>query len=208
MNILKYLVIALVLFGLGAATGIWFSSHHGGNYPYDRLHEQHGKREMKHGQDGHGMTHEHDEVNMPGLEGKDTSATEVNDLKKIFRDHAGITRKVENLPNGIKTITESDDQGLRDAIISHVSMMVTRLQEGRNPEVRIQSQTLDKLFDMYDEIETEIEMTDKGVAIIQTSSNPAVVKLLQTHAAEVSDMAARGMDAVHERMMDSKGFAQ
>jgi hypothetical protein len=27
-----------------------------------------------------------------------------------------------------------------------------------------------------------------------------VVKLLQTHAAEVSDMSKRGMQAVHERM--------
>ena len=79
-------------------------------------------------------------------------------------------------------------------------MMVTRLAEGRNPEVIIQSPTLDALFDHHDEIETEIEVTDTGVTVIQTSSNPGVVKLLQTHAAEVSDMSERGMAAVHERM--------
>ena len=79
-------------------------------------------------------------------------------------------------------------------------MMVTRLQEGRNPEVIIQSPTLDALFDFYDEIDTEIETTELGVKVIQTSSNPNVVRLLQTHAAEVSDMANRGMEAVHERM--------
>jgi len=37
---------------------------------------------------------------------------------------------------------------------------------------------------------------------VQTSGNPEVVALLQKHAAEVSDMAERGMEAVHERMMN------
>ena len=79
--------------------------------------------------------------------------------------------------------------------------MVTRLQEGKNPEVIIQSPTLDSLFDFYEEIDTEIELTDKGIKVIQTSTNPKVIKLLQKHAAEVSDMSKRGMEAVHERMM-------
>ena len=43
-------------------------------------------------------------------------------------------------------------------------------------------------------------MTDTGVKVIQTSANADVVKLLHTHAEEVSDMAKRGMEAVHERM--------
>ena len=60
--------------------------------------------------------------------------------------------------------------------------------------------TLDALFDVHEEIETEIEVTDTGIDVIQTSSNPEVVKLLQTRAAEVSDMSERGMAAVHERM--------
>jgi len=78
--------------------------------------------------------------------------------------------------------------------------MVTRLAEGRNPEVIIQSPTLDALFDFHDEIETEIERTNDGVKVVQTSENPEVVFLLQAHAAEVSDMSLRGMVAVHERM--------
>lgn len=81
-------------------------------------------------------------------------------------------------------------------------MMVTRLQEGRNPEIIIQSPTLDALFGVYDEINTVVEMTELGVKIIQTPSNPKVVRLLQTHPAEVNDMANRVMEAVHERMAD------
>ena len=40
--------------------------------------------------------------------------------------------------------------------------------------------------------------------VIQTSANADVVKLLQTHTEEVSDMAKRGMEAVHDRMSVSK----
>ncbi len=42
-----------------------------------------------------------------------------------------------------------------------------------------------------------------GVRVLQTSSNPDVVKLLQRHAEEISDMASRGMQAVQERMAES-----
>jgi hypothetical protein len=79
-------------------------------------------------------------------------------------------------------------------------MMVTRLQEGKNPAVIIQSPTLDALFGVYEEIDTEIEKTGTGVKVTQTSSNAAVVNLLQKHAVEVTDMTERGMTAVHERM--------
>jgi len=37
--------------------------------------------------------------------------------------------------------------------------------------------------------------------VVQTSDDPEVVVALQTHAAEVSDMVDRGMQAVHEAMM-------
>lgn len=165
------------------------------NKEYKKMHESH------HGSHGN---HKHDEVNMPGLQGKDTTEAEVNDLKNIFKNHKKIKREVVNIENGIKTITESKDEKVRQSIIDHVTMMVTRMQEGKNPEVMIQSPTLTKLFDYYQEIDTEIELSDDGIALIQTSENPKVVELLQKHASEINDMVDRGMQAVHERMMRSK----
>ena len=165
------------------------------NKEYKKTHESH------HGSHGN---HKHDEVNMPGLQGKDTTEAEVNDLKNIFKNHKKIKREVGNIENGIKTITESKDEKVRQSIIDHVTMMVTRMQEGKNPEVMIQSPTLTKLFDYYQEIDTEIELSDDGIALIQTSKNPKVVELLQKHASEINDMVDRGMQAVHERMMRSK----
>jgi hypothetical protein len=149
-------------------------------------------------------SHQHDDVNMPGLRGKDTTAQEVSDLRRIFVLHKGIDRKVINLADGIKTTTQAKDPQLRESVLSHVAMMVTRLAEGKNPEILIQSPTLDQLFKFHKEIRTELMPTDWGITVIQTSSNPKVVELLQKHAAEVSEMARRGMAAVHERMEKSR----
>jgi len=161
--------------------------------------------EMKHKKHKHGHGHgEHDEVNMPGLQGIDTTEAEVNDLKTIFKNHKEIKRTVTNLDNGIKTETYTDNEEIRAAIINHVTLMVTRIQENRNPKVLIQSPTLDKLFNNYDKIETSIELTDTGIAVIQISEDPKVVNLLQTHASEINDMVEKGMRAIHERMMSSK----
>lgn len=113
----------------------------------------------------------------------------MRELRKIFRSHKGIRRAISNITYGIVTTTEAEDKTLRDAIISHVSMMVTRLEEGKSPEVIIQSPKLDTLFGVHNEIDTEIELTDTGVRVIQTSSNPREVELLQAHAAEVNDMS-------------------
>ena len=50
-------------------------------------------------------------------------------------------------------------------------------------------------------IDTEIELTDEGIVVMQTSQDPELVSPLQEHAAEVTDMSDRGMEAVHEKMM-------
>jgi esterase/lipase len=148
--------------------------------------------------------HKHDEVNMPGLQGKDTTPKEVNDLKNIFQNHKKISRTVKNIKNGIETVTISKDEKIRESIVSHVSMMVTRFQQGKNPEVIIQSPTLTELFKYYQKIDTEIELVEDGIKVIQTSNDQVVINLLQKHAAEINDMVKRGMQSVHERMMKSQ----
>ena len=189
----------ILIFLAGAIATFFYVHHDGKNHKYAEMHESHHSNKLE--KEHHGnLSHKHDEVNMPGLQGKDTTKREVSDLKEIFQSHKGISRVITNLTDGIVTTTEAEDETLREAIVSHVSMMITRIEEGKNPEVIIQSPTLDKLFGVYNEIDTEIELTNTGVKVTQTSANPEVVKLLQTHAAEVSDMSKRGMQAVHERM--------
>jgi hypothetical protein len=143
----------------------------------------------------------HNVIGTPMLIGVDTEEFEVAELRTLFENHAEITRSVENLPNGIRTVTETENAELRDAMTSHIMSMVMRLDEKRDPQIPIQSATLDVLFEKSEFITTMFDYTPSGIVIVQTSDDPEVVAALQKHAAEVSDLAARGMEAAHETMM-------
>jgi hypothetical protein len=138
---------------------------------------------------------------MPGLIGKDASPEESRELEIMFRNFTNITRSLEHLPNGIRATTFSLDPEIMDVITSHVVGMIARVEEKRDPMVRIQSPTLDIFFEKAELIETNIEITDQGIVVTQTSNDPDMIAALKNHAEEVSDMTLRGMHAVHERMM-------
>jgi hypothetical protein len=158
--------------------------------------QQHGM-DAHHGADGGG----HDMKNMPGLRGLDATDGESAELAIMFQNFRSIDRTVTDLPNGIVTLTNSSDPEVMDVLVSHVSGMINRVEEKRDPQIFIQSQTLDILFERSERIETEIDVTDKGISVTQTSDDPEVVTALQTHAAEVTAMADQGMHAVHQMMM-------
>ena len=52
---------------------------------------------------------------------------------------------------------------------------------------------------------SQINVADEGIVVERTSSDPDVVAALHIHAAEVSDMVDRGMQAVHEAMAQRVG---
>jgi hypothetical protein len=159
-----------------------------------------GHNPAHHGSD-HGGNHEQHMAMFPMLNGENTTPSEVDDMRALFMRHPDMTRRVENIPNGIRTVTETQNDALRDALVNHVVMMIARIENGDDPRVPIQSPTLSILFEKGSAIETEIIPSDLGVIVVQTSTDPEVVAALQTHAAEVSDLAARGMQSVQDRMM-------
>lgn len=186
------------LVGVGAFIGL----SHGGVLAQMAGHGgMHGHGMAHHGADGTG----HDEVNMPGLRGVDATPEESAELAVMFRNFEAINRTVENLPNGIRTVTGSDDPEVMAVIASHVTGMIARVEEGRDPQIFIQSPTLDIFFERRDSITTEIDVTDEGIVVVQTSDDPEVVAALHEHAGEVTAMVERGMDAVHEMMMRRAG---
>lgn len=154
-----------------------------------------------HGADGTG----HDEVNMPGLLGANATLAESAELQVMFRNFDTITRQVTNLPNGIRTVTRSGDAIVMENLVSHVIGMIGRVEAGDDPQIMIQSPTLDIFFVRGEAIVSDIEITDEGIVVVQTSDDPEIVVALQTHAAEVTAMAERGMQAVHEMMMQRAG---
>jgi hypothetical protein len=153
-----------------------------------------------HGHDGTG----HDEVNMPGLKGEHATPEESAELAVMFRNFKTLTRDVQNLPDGIRTATKSTDPTVMANLVAHVTGMIGRVENGQDPKIIIQSKTLDIFFARGQSITSNIEVTDEGIVVVQTSNDPEVVAALHTHAAEVSDMVARGMEAVHERMMKTR----
>jgi hypothetical protein len=161
--------------------------------------QQHGMGHSAGGGHGMGMGGGHGMMAM--LQGRDTEPHEVAEMRALFMHHPDIRRSVTNLADGIETVTESDDPYLAERIVGHVVGMIGRLDDGRDPRVPIQSATLDILFANRALIRTEMTATETGIRVIQRSDDPATVVALQTHAAEVSDMAARGMQAVHDAMM-------
>ncbi|MCA0908644.1 hypothetical protein LCM27_19745 [Ruegeria marisrubri] len=65
----------------------------------------------------------HNDVNTPGLRGRKTTPEESAKLAAMFRNFDTITRKVENLPDGIRTVTRSSDPRGMEAVHE---MMMTR----------------------------------------------------------------------------------
>ncbi|HSD41633.1 MAG TPA: hypothetical protein VLD36_07175 [Burkholderiales bacterium] len=122
----------------------------------------------------------------------------------LLQSHDRIKREVHNLPNGIRTVTQSADPQVAQAIKAHVASMEQRLKDGR--EFNMFSPTLPVLFENRDKIKTVVEATETGSIVTQTSSDSTVVAALQAHAAEVSELARDGMVAMMRSARASMGM--
>jgi hypothetical protein len=127
------------------------------------------------------------------------SAADMALVRDLLMNHSRIQRTVTNLPDGIRTVTESDDPQVAQTIKSHVASMSQRLKDGR--EFNIFSPTLPVLFENRDKIKSVIEVTEKGSVVTRTSTDPRVVAALQGHAAEVNELVQEGMFAMMRGMM-------
>ena len=67
-------------------------------------------------------------------------------VRAMLFDHQKIKRSVTNLPDGIRTVTGSDDPAVARAIKAHVASMEKRLYEGRI--FNLFSPTLPVLFEV------------------------------------------------------------
>jgi hypothetical protein len=112
----------------------------------------------------------------------------------LIFNHDKIKRTVTNLPDGIGTITESEDPQVAQAIKAHVASMEGRLRDGK--EFNLFSPTIPVLFENRAKIKTVVATTEKGSLVTQTSGDPTVVATLQAHAVEVSELARDGMVAM------------
>ena len=194
MRISKIIIgVAVVVIGLGIAFKDTIQPHMYA-YMHSSIHKSHSANGMG-----------HDIKNMPGLRGANASQAESDELAVMFENFDTITREVTNLPNGIRTVTRSSDEDVMAVLVSHIVGMFDRVERGDDPEIFIQSPTLDILFANGTDMHSQINVADEGIVVVRTSTDPDVVTALHIHAAEVSDMVDRGMQAVHEAMAQRVG---
>jgi hypothetical protein len=117
----------------------------------------------RHGMHGHGSDGTgYDEVNIPSLRGVNASPEKSAQLAVMLRNFQTFSREVFDLPNGIRTVTRSSDEAVMNALESDVVGMIGRVEQGDDPQIFIQSRTLDVFFLRGDSIVTDIEVTDEG----------------------------------------------
>jgi hypothetical protein len=141
--------------------------------------------------------------NAGGVQHDEAFAADMHLVRDLMLNHERIKRTVTNLPNGIKTVTESDDPQLAQALKAHVASMEQRLNEGRI--FNLFSPTLPVLFEKKDKIQTKVETTETGSIVTQTSDDPVVVAALQAHAVEVSELVRDGRVAMMRSARASMG---
>ena len=134
------------------------------------------------------------------------SSADMGLVHDLVMNHNKIKRTVTNLPDGIKTVTESDDPQVAQTIKAHVTSMSQRLKDGR--EFNIFSPTLPVLFENRDKIKSVVEATEKGSVVTRTSTDAKVVAALQGHAAEVTELAQEGPVAMMRGMMSRMAMGQ
>jgi hypothetical protein len=137
-----------------------------------------------------------------GMQHDDAFAADMQWVRGMLFSHDRIKRTVTNLPNGIKTVTESDDPQVAQAIQTHVASMVQRLSDGK--EFNLFSKTIPVLFENRDKIRTTVEATANGSIVTQTSDDAKVVAALQEHATEVDELVRDGMAAMMRGMMAAR----
>jgi quercetin dioxygenase-like cupin family protein len=118
-------------------------------------------------------------------------------IHALLADHESIERHVVDRSDGVETWTESDDPEVAARIREHVRQMDARLEDGR--PIRRWDPLFAEIFEHADAITMEIEDTERGVRVVETSDDPYVVRLIQQHAHRaVSEFVERGMDRAHE----------
>jgi hypothetical protein len=187
------------LLALGAATTLAVGI---GTYAFTASSEEgdhdFGPRSM---QMGRGMGQGMMGGGMMGMGRDRATASDMSTIHDLAVYHDRIKRTVENLPDGIRTVTESDDPEIAKLIKEHVAKMGERVRAGKMMGVPIESPAVHQIYRNKDKIRTTTEQTSKGVIVVQTSADPKIAKLLQEHAVEVTSLVEGGMEAMHAAMM-------
>ena len=110
----------------------------------------------------------------------------------LLTSHDKIERRVEDIPDGVRTITTSYDPRVAELIRTHVRQMKARY--GRGQPIRNMDPVFRELFRNRDKASLKYEDIPGGMRVTHTSKDPQVVLLIRQHARRfVSEAANEGM---------------
>ena len=132
----------------------------------------------------------------PGMMGGNRE--DMTTIHALFAARDKVKRRIDNLPNGARTLTESDDKKVAKLIQKHVPAMEERVANDEPlPPMRFHPLFI-ALIENVEKVAFEYDATEGGVEVTYTSDDPYVVKLIQEHAKLVSRFIQNGMTEIHK----------
>jgi hypothetical protein len=113
-------------------------------------------------------------------------------IRSLLMNHDAITRTVQDIPGGVRTVTTSKDPEIAKTIRTHVWQMKERLT--KNEPIRQGDPLFRQIFLHHNEINLQVQDIPGGVRTVETSKNPQATLLIRQHArAAVSEFVKYGM---------------
>jgi hypothetical protein len=129
-----------------------------------------------------------------GSSGMMNSDPDMRTVMDLFANHGSIRRTVEELPNGIRSTTESDDLHVASLLQAHVASMYKRVDDRRL--FSMMSRTLPTLFRNASRYRREAHYIPKGVVVVETSTDAKLIQVIRAHAREIDAFVRDGMPAM------------
>jgi hypothetical protein len=133
----------------------------------------------------------------PGMMG----GGDMRSIRELFASHNQIRRTVEEIPGGIRSVTESDNPQVASLIQSHVPSMYQHIDHGQSIPMIMMSSTLPVMAQNADRYQRHFQLTPKGIVVTEISNDPGMVAVIRDHAREVSGFVTEGMPAMMKGMM-------
>ena len=109
---------------------------------------------------------------------------------ELLDNGAKIRRTVTLRADGVETVTESDDPAIATKIQAHVASMYGRVKDVR--PIHTRDPLFRAVFDHASQITFAHEQTANGIRVVETSTDPYVVKLVQAHAEVLNQFIKNG----------------
>jgi hypothetical protein len=136
--------------------------------------------------------------------GMGVDAMDMSRYMEVFNRHSELTRTVEEIPGGVRTVTQSNSPDLVAQLQAHVSSMYSHVDEGA--EVMCMSGSLPTLFSRASDYRRQLTFITNGVMAEETADDPVLMQAIRAHAQEVTGFVRDGMPPMMRAMMGGAGM--